>query len=180
VTLLEISDYCAASLGFPDATTKTQAKEFARLRWKMIWDALIWRQSRVRKTMSVTAGTQVVTMDSDVQKVLAVRIDGQRELMPSDDLAQMALDPAGADTSGDAVAFMPEPSDSSGNARIRLHRPPLANCTLLLICKAKCTPLVNDSDSPTLDGVDQCLIAYTLGDLYQWARQGSRAQIKFQ
>lgn len=179
MTLQEIADYAASSVGFADATTVAQAKSFARLRWKMIWDAANWRQGRYEVQGTVAANTEEVVMPTEVETVLAVRL-ADRELLPSDDLVEIQSDPAGLGTPGDTLAFSPTSRDEDGNARIRLHRPLKTTQTLTIICKRKCPELVNDTDRPLIPGVDQCLVAFTLGDLYRWSRQLTRAQACYQ
>jgi hypothetical protein len=150
-----------------DNLSLVQAKKFVRLRWKMIWDNANWRQARIEHTATYPAGTETVTLPTGVEFVLAMRIAGDRELLPSQDLVQMMIDPAGRGKTGTTLAFSPMAKDSSGAARVRLHRALEQEQELFFICKAKCPELVADSDTPLIPGVDQCLIALALGDMYR-------------
>lgn len=175
MTLLDIATYCASSLGLNDNLTLTQAKKFAALRWKMIWDAANWNLSRGQAAVAIVGGTETAVMPSDVQLVLAVRIGTDRELLPSHDLTELALNPAAFGSVGETLTFSQAGKDGSGNVQIRLHRPTTQAATLLVLYKKKCTELVADGDTPLIPGVDQCLIAFALGDLYRWQRQHSKA-----
>lgn len=176
MNLLEIATHCAETIGLTDNLTITQAKKFARLRWKMICDQVNWRQLRREVLGSVPANTEEVVLPDDVELVLGVRIGGNRELLPSSDLSQLAMDPAGFGASGATLSFSPGPKNTAGRATIRLHRPLSQDTQVLLLCKLKCPALDNDSDTPLIAGVAQCLCAFTLVDLYRWMRQFSKAE----
>jgi hypothetical protein len=163
-----------------DNLTKAQAKTFAQLRWKMIWDDTNWRQARHEVEATIAANTEEVTLPAEVETVIMARIDGNREIFPTTDLVAMSSDPSGIGSPGMTLAFSNYAKDSAGNARVRLHRPLDQARTILFVCKRKCVELVNDSDTPLISGIDQCLIAFVMGDLYEWVRQMGKAQLKYQ
>lgn len=175
-----IVSFCTAKLNMTDNLTRDQAKLFAQLRWKMIWDEENWRQCRHEVAATIPSGTEEATLPAEADFVVFARIDGNREIYPSNDLAAASMDPAGIGLPGYTFAYSNYAKDSSGNARVRFHRPLDAARPIIFVCKRKCVELVNDSDTPLISGVDQCLIALTMGDLYEWARQFGKAQVKFQ
>jgi len=180
MTLGEIKDYCAAKLGIDDNVTKDQAALFARKRWAMIWNNQLWRQTRHVDTVSVAEGVQEVTLPAEFEFVLAARWGADRLLFASLDLAALSRDPGGWSLPGDVMGFSPMPRTTDGRARIRLHRAPNKAGTLLVIGKRTCIDLLNDTDRPLLTGVDECLCAFVMGDLYQWLRQFTKANAFFQ
>lgn len=175
MTLLEIATFCAETLGMTDNLTIEQAKKFARARWKMVWDAANWKQAHLEVLDTVPAGVEEVELPAEAAFVTGVRIAGNRELLPSDATTQLAVDPMGFGNGGPTYAFSPMPKSDTGAARIRLHRKLDQAQELLVICKRKCPELAADGDTPLIAGIDQCLIAFTLGDLYRWLRAFPKA-----
>lgn len=180
MTLLEIAAFCADTLGMPDATTVAQAKKFAQARWKMIWDFADWKQAHYEVINDVPANTEEVEMPIDVELVKAVRLGTDRELLPSSQITQIGIDPAGIGQAGQTYAFSPVARTDAGAVCIRLHRPLQQAANMLFLTKRKCVELTTDESRPLIPGADQCLVAFTLGDLYRWQRQHSKAAELFQ
>lgn len=181
MTLSAIIDYATTKLGFNDLAAREAAARFAAGRWAMIWNHAIWRQSRVSATVAVEPGDQEIVLPAEIDLVHAIRIGGDRMLEPTLDLDALWLDPAGRDQPGLTASFSVVGKNAAGRTRIRLHRPPTAASTLLVLGKTAPTPLVADTDSPMgIPGADECLIAFVLGDLHQWQRQFSKAQAFFE
>lgn len=176
MTLAELKTFTTAKLGITDADALAQAGEFIKARWKMIWNAQPWRQSRWQETVSVPADTQDVTLGAEFEFVTACRWKGEQELMPINDQTAFSLNPAGYDQSGPPAAFSQLAKTSAGLVRIRLHQIPNETQPLLVLGKRKCVELTSASDTPLIPGVDECLTAFAMGDLYQWIRQFSKAQ----
>lgn len=66
------------------------------------------------------------------------------------------------------------------HVRLRLLEAPQAAITLMILGKRKAPALTNDSDQPALRGIDPCLEAFVLADVYEWQRQGDDAAAKRQ
>lgn len=175
MNLGEIKDYTAAMIGISDTATKTQAGEFAKARWRMIWNSQPWRQARWQQTVAVSSGTQDVTLQSQFEFATHYRWDGQTELMPVAEGAALAMNPQGFDQAGAVTSVAQLGKDSSGNVVLRLFGIPTESKNLLVLGKRKCVELSANSDTPLLPGVDECLCAFTLGDLYRWQRQFTKA-----
>jgi hypothetical protein len=179
MTLAQIKTFCTTKLGITDAAANTVAGTFASARWKMIWDAQPWRQTRWQQQVTVPAGTQDITLDSQFELVTAARWKGSDELLAVSDVSAFSQNPAGYDQSGPPLGFAQLARDTSGNVRIRLFQIPTEEQPLLVLGKRKCTELTADSDVPLIPGIDPCLCAFVMGDLYQWIRQFSKAEICF-
>lgn len=175
MTLAQIATYCTNKLGITDTVTVALAKDFVQQRWRMLWNAYGWRQARHQQALTVSAGTQDVTLDSAFEFVTAARWAANQELLPVNDLSALSTNPVGYDQQGTVASFTQLPRDSSGNVVIRLFSTPAETKALLVIGKRKVTDL-GDSDSPTLIGAAEALCAYTMADLYQWQRQLGKAQ----
>jgi hypothetical protein len=177
MTLLEIATFCAESIGMDDPLTIATAKKYARHRWKMMWDNADWKQGYHEVIGEVPANTEEVELPVEVELVKAVRIAGNRELLPSSQITQIGNDPAGFGNTGPTYAFSPVARSEAGAVRIRLHRPLSQAQQLLFICKKKCEELAADSSKPSIPGCDQTLIAFVQGDLYRWPlRQHSKSK----
>jgi hypothetical protein len=64
--------------------------------------------------------------------------------------------------------------------RVHFDTIPDAAQTCLILFKRTFRPLVNDSDSPELTGIDNALLASAIGDMLEGQRQYGKAQIKMQ
>lgn len=63
-------------------------------------------------------------------------------------------------------------------ARIRLISPARADMTLGLVGKRKLQPMVLDTDSPMVRGIDNALLAFAQGDMLERSRQYQKAAAK--
>jgi hypothetical protein len=180
MTLQQIADFCASKIGIADNQTIAKAKSFAQHRWRIVWNRYTWRQSRIQQTITVDAGIQDVTLSPDIDFPIAVRWNGSVELLVTSDLTMLRNFPLGMDGTGIVTGFDPLPKDSSQNARIRLYQIPQEGGSMLIIGKAKCPELAADTDSPSIPGADETIIAAVLGDLMQWLRQYTKAQAHFE
>lgn len=172
----QIKAYCTAKLGITDATALAIAGTFVDARWQMIWNNADWRQARYQQTLAVSAGTQDVELDANFELPKAYRWGGDTELLPLNDVNALALNPAGYDAAGPVNGVVPLGKNSSGVFVLRLVSIPTETKNLFVIGKRKCVALSSDSDSPLIPGVDECLCAYVMGDLYQWIRQFTKAR----
>lgn len=63
--------------------------------------------------------------------------------------------------------------------RIKLHETPSAATTYLAAGKRRFVQMVNDSDSPMLDVLEEVLMDFAHGDMLEYMRQYAKAQSKF-
>jgi hypothetical protein len=174
MTKSEIITFCTAKFGVTDASTQAQAALFLDARHAMLWNEHDWRQARYQQTVAVPAGTQDVTLDSNFEIVRGARWAGQQELLPTNDAAALALNPAGYDQTGPVLGFIPLGKDAAGSVVIRLVQKPAEAKTLLVFGKRKVVALAS-GDTPPIPGEDQALCEFVLGDLYEWFRQFAKA-----
>ena len=179
MNLGQLAAFAAAKLGVSNTTTTNLAKDYAKARWRMIWDAANWRQARHKDVVAVSSGTQDVTLPEEFEFAQACRWGDNLELLPLNDLAALASNAGGFDAAGPVLSFTLLSKDSDGNARIRLFQVPEEAKNLLVLGKRKCVELASDSDTPLIPGVEQCLLAFVMGDLYQWMRQFAKAEAFF-
>jgi len=176
MTLAEYASFCAKKVGIDDNLTREEAKAYARLRWKMIWDLRTWRGSLVTHSQAVPAATSEVTLtDTTLGKMVNARWGETESLEGVAADLPFRTDPAAWNTVGKSVAYIERPKDSLGRIVLRLVPAPEVGKDLLCLCKRKCPELTTDLSEPQLEGVDQAMQAYVLGDLCQWLRQYSKA-----
>jgi hypothetical protein len=176
MTLDEIVTYTSSKLGITHAAARAQARLFAQMRHRMLWNEQNFRQTRHQATVPVNAGTQDVTLPAEFEFVTGCRWAGRYELLGVSDLGALAANPGGYDAAGPVLAFVPLGKDAAGNAIIRLMQVPQSAGALLVIGKRKCVELVNGTDSPLIPGEDQVLCEFVMADLYEWLRQFGKAQ----
>lgn len=179
MTKLEIATYCCKKLGVNEPATLTLAGDFAAARWRMIWNQAPWRQTRWQASVAVPANTADITLPVECEFVTAVRC-GPALLAASDDFSTIANDPPGYDATGPVMSFSQLGKNATGAAMIRLHQVPAVATALLVIGKRKCVELTLGTDTPLIPGIDECLTAFVMGDLQQWMRQMTKAQIYFE
>lgn len=180
MNLGDIKTFTAAKLGLTDSITQTQAGEFAKARWRMIWNHHLWRQSRTLAEVAVPAGQQEVTLPAEFELMLAARWNTTVGLSAQLDLSVFSANPASWNAPGPVLGYSPMPRTDTGLVRIRLHQVPQSAGVLLAMGKRTCIALEADTDTPLISGTDECLVAFTMGDLYQWMRQFGKAQQFFQ
>jgi hypothetical protein len=180
MNLGDFKNFSAAKLGLTDTLTKTQAGEFAKARWRMIWNFHLWRQTRHADEVAVASGQQVVILPASFETPLAARWNATQGLAATLDLSVFGADPANWNVPGPVLRYSPMPRAEDGRVQIRLHGTPEKAGVLLVLGKRTCIDLIADTDTPLISGTDECLIAFIMGDLYQWMRQFSKAQIFFQ
>lgn len=181
MTLAELATYAAKIVRMPDDVTVAQAKEFLRLRWRMIWDATVWTQTVITHSQAVPAATQELTIDEPlVDRVLAIRWNSETDLPGVSWDTAYRGDPASWDAPGSPLSYIERPKAADGSAVIRFQRCPTQAGAVLILAKRACPQLALDTDTPTLSGADQALVAYAVGDLLDHMGQTGRAQARWQ
>lgn len=175
MNLGELKSFTAAKLGLSDSITQAQAGEFAKARWRMIWNHYLWRQSRILAEVAVAQGQQEVVLPAEVELVLAARWNTSIGLSADLDLSVFSANPSTWTAPGPILGYSPMSRDVAGLSRIRLNRAPEQAGVVLVMGKRTCVALVADADTPLISGTAECLVAFTMGDLYQWMRQFTKA-----
>lgn len=75
MTLSNIADYVCLKVGQTDADSIAACKSFANVRYKMIWDAALWRDTLALVSVTTTAGSNWLLMPVGIERVLKVRVD---------------------------------------------------------------------------------------------------------
>jgi len=169
----QMVDYVTDKFGITTDAMKTRARGFYDVRYAMIWDRFYWKQTKVSETQSVAANQQDVTFSALIDRVVAIRWNNRR-LLPVNQEQVFQLDPEAFDSAGEVVGFSELPKDNNGFAQIRMYEIPQEAKEVLVLGKAPPEQLT-DGQRPRMTGIDQCLQAYILGDLWQSIRQFTKA-----
>ncbi len=203
MTLSEIANFvCTKMMDTEDSSVST-CKDFINRRYQMIWDSAIWTETLGTVSQPVLINTAEVTISGNPQvfyyptssstvgtkmdfvvaaKFIPTGEEEGREMMGADWASFFQVDP-GIFENVSARRNFPSnfanlPKDASGNCRIRLIPATSQAGSLFALGKLKLQSL-GDNDSPVLRGVDNALLAFAEGDMYERSRQFSKAQAKF-
>lgn len=179
MTLLELATWICNKHEATDTTSLARAKDFLKNRWAFIWNKHPWRETKDFATVEVAADTQTVEMPEACAAILGLRWGDSRELAPMEVEMVLRMHPHVWDQSGEPYGYSIMEKTAAGLLQIRLFRKPETAKDLLVLYK-KPVPVLTDSDSPALLGIDQALLAFGEGDFLEYRHQYGKAQIKFE
>jgi len=82
------------------------------------------------------------------------------------------------DASDNVIQTLPPDEKDRRHCRIRLVPGPTSSKAILVLCKRKPQPLIDDLDTPTLRGIDNTWLAYVTADMLETDKQYPKGQIK--
>lgn len=164
------------------------AKTFAALRYKMVWDTQLWRDSLAMTSQAVPAETQVVTLaEPSVDLVVAVAI-GDQGITPANFETTFISAREAFNVSGQTVSFVSVSRTNSGLSRLRLLSPPASATTVHVLYKSKIriirqgqsvfSTLVDDGDESVIPAADLALTALVEADMLEYKQAYAKAQAK--
>jgi hypothetical protein len=171
------SSIICKKVGTTDSDSQTTCKAFIQNRYQWVYYRFDWRDGRRRDTIASVAGTDSVALPSGVDRVLSIRY-GDHFLDPVDDTYFVETDPNIFERTG-IPQYYQEYTEDDATKRIRLYPIPAVIGSMLVIGKKALPPLVVDSDTPIIRGIDQVLLAYGESDMLEYHRQYGKAQQKF-
>lgn len=175
MTLLEISDHVCDIAGVFDTAKKATCKRFVIRRNQMAYDAHPWNEAQIVESVTAIAEAQSVTLPATVDMVISVRA-GTRSLEPVNSTFLAQTDPLIFERSGTPTMYEEWTDTAASNARkLKLFPIPNANIDLLIVGKRKLVNMSADGSSSVLRNIDNCLIAYALGDMQRKLRQWAKA-----
>lgn len=202
MTLSSLASYICTKLSDTDTDSVTVCKSFINRRYEMIWNSALWAETmgivskavNISDTVVTLSGTPDITFfqsvtppSTSIDFPVAMRftvtglVDGLN-VDGSDWMTFFRLDPnIWNDIDGrraTPVNFVNLPKDGNGACRIKPVPTPDAAGTMFVLGKLKYVDL-GDSDSPSLRGSVNALLAFAEGDMLERARQYGKAQTKF-
>jgi hypothetical protein len=178
MTLKEIAQHVCDVTGLTDNLSVDQAKAFVRRRWQMLWDFHLWRQSLIVAQMQVMAGSDTYAAHHETDQITGAKL---RDRNGNDILLLPVGDDFGEELfpeHGTPKYFQQMPKNM-GVLSFKLMPCPVDDYVMSLKGKRKCPPLTNDEDEPSISGSSNALIAYSMGDMFEYMRQFTKAQAKF-
>ena len=177
---MTLNDYTRAisnKTGQKDATSINVYKDFVNDRYRMLWQRADWNDARLVVQPSATAGTPTVDLPATIDRVIRIRW-GDHFLDPVTVGFFIETDPGMFEREGIPQYY--EEINASGVRQIRLYPTPNIDGVLLIEGKKAFQPLVSGTDEPLLRNIDNCLLAYALGDGLERQRQYGTAKLKLE
>jgi hypothetical protein len=181
----EISSFVTNKLGVSDSTSVTRCNDFIQRRFQMIYDADLWKDTPKANIATTVDTTGILAYPAGIDRIIRVRSHGDHALIPVTSDFLIGYDPTIFERTGDPV-YYEEYNDSTASyaKKIRVFPIPsssISPVSLLIVGKMTC-PTLAGSDSPStyVRGIDNCLCAYTQGDMLQRLRQYTKANALYQ
>jgi hypothetical protein len=202
MTLTELADFVTTKLSDTTSDSVTVCKNFINRRYQMIWDSGLWTETLGVASKAVAAEDTEITVDSVpsvtfyqsssapttfVDFPVAVKFtetgkDNGINILNGDWVTFFQLDPNSwenvTNRRANPTNFINLPKDASGYCRIKPVPVPKSAGSVFVLGKLKWVEL-GDSDTPPLSGIDNALLAFAEGDMWERERQMSKAQVKF-
>lgn len=179
LTVLQMENQVAAKLGQSDTTSRSLIRTFIGNRCRMIYDAFPWRDSEMTATASL-ASTNVTTLPASMDRIIAIRSNGDTFLDPINVNMLLQTDPTIFERVGLPTVYE-EYTDSSTNAKkVKVYPTPNTTVALFIVGKRTMPDLTADGDTSILRNIDNVLITYTMGDMLERQRQYEKAKSKFE
>jgi hypothetical protein len=203
MTLSEMASFVCTKMMDTEDASVTVCKNFIKRRYQMIWDSAIWTESLGTVSQAVLTDTAEVTISSNPQvfyyptssttigskmdfvvaaKFVPTGEEDGHETIGSDWATFFQVDPGIFENTVSRRNFPSNfanlPKDASGNCRIRLIPATSTAGSLFALGKLKLTNLTDD-DTPVIRGIDNALLAFSEGDMYERSRQFAKSQVKF-
>lgn len=203
MTLSEMADFVTTKMMDTEPDSVVICKDFINRRYHMIWDSAIWSESLGTVSQPVLINVADVTLSTapsvfyypTSSSVAGTKLDfivaakfvptGEEsgsETINSDWATFFQTDPGLFENVSSRRAFPSNyvnlPKDASGYCRIKLVPATSQAGNVFALGKLKLQDL-GDNDSAVIRGVDNALLAFAEGDMYERSRQFSKSQVKF-
>lgn len=203
MTLSEMADFVTTKMMDTESDSVAICKDFINRRYHMIWDSAIWSESLGTVSQPVLINVADVTLSTapsvfyypTSSSVAGTKLDfivaakfvptGEEsgsETINSDWATFFQTDPGLFENVSSRRAFPSNyvnlPKDASGYCRIKLVPATSQAGNVFALGKLKLQDL-GDNDSAVIRGVDNALLAFAEGDMYERSRQFSKSQVKF-
>ena len=175
MTITEIATLACQRLNLQDNASIQRAKGYVRNRWRTIWNAHLWKDSIGYASVKAEMDGNRCILRVPLERVRNIRY-GNYTIYPIDPSNVFQLDPEAFDNFGEVCGFTSLGKDTNGNRIIQIVRIPkdIEAESFLVMGKTKC-PELEDTDEPFLTGIEDAIVEFTIGDLWQDDQQGAKA-----
>ena len=202
MTLTDLASFITAKLSDTSDDSVSLCKDFINRRYQMIWDSGLWIESIGVASKAVAAEDETITIDSapsitfyqsssapstKVDFPVAIKftktgVDDGVNILNENWMTFFQIAPNAwehiSTRRANPTNFINLPKDGSGNCRVKPVPVPSAAGTLFVLGKLNWVAL-GDTDTPTVNGIDNALLAFAEGDMLERGRQYGKAQVKF-
>lgn len=187
MTLDDIANAACAKVGIINESYELDlARNFANYRYKLIYDTYQWLDSRTTVPSTIVAAGPYLVMPPEIERVISIRYSDKsgspglndRQLEPVNSSFLAEASPGIFEETGQPQYYEEFTDPASTERRIRLFPTPDVDGAMLIIGKQPVDVLTSNS-TPRLRNIDNALMAYVIGDLWEYLRQSGHAGEKF-
>lgn len=179
MTRTELVTFICSKVGQLDDTSLDLCAGFVRARYRMIWDAELWRDSQKVTSATGLANTATVTFPNDVERIVSIRCNAANFLDPVDSTYLVEADPGIFERAGAPLYFEDYTDSADSLHKLRLFPKPSVDMPLLIVGKRLFPDMTDGMASSILRNSDNAIIAFAMGDMLERQRQVGKAQVKF-
>jgi len=176
MTLNDFTQAIADISGQRDATSFAAYTRFVNFRYRMIWDRLDWNDARTVFETNSVAGTPTIDLPATLNRVIRIRYD-DHFLDPVTLGFFIETDPGMFERTGIPQYY--EEKTVQTTVQVWFYPIPAVERPVLIEGKKAFTPLVSDTDATVIRNIDNCLLAYVIGDALDRQRQTGKAGEKY-
>lgn len=164
-----------------DTNSTARCQEFVQARYQMIYDYANWKDALDLLTGIMTDTSGVLPYPANIDRIIAIRSSGTHLILPTDSALAMSVDPQIFERTGDPIGWEDFVDINDGNKhKIRLFPSPSIPTPIIMQVKRVFVQMVNPTDTPILRNIDNALLSYVTGDMYERQMRIGQAQAKFQ
>lgn len=191
MNLGQLATFVCTKIGQIDAASLAACKTFINARYEMIYDSYAWRDSESTAAVTMTS-EGIMNIPPDMTRVIAIRSNGDTFLDPVNVNLLMQTDPSIFERRGLPTVYreftpsiepseimLDTPSPVAINKKIQVYPRPTGDVPFLVVGKRTLVDLTGNTDVPVIRNIDNVLIAYAEGDMWERQRQVGKAQAKF-
>ena len=195
MTLGDYVSFITPVVGQTDTVSQGLCKTFVQRRYQMIYDMRNWKDALDLVTGLSVGVSGLMDYPPTIDRVVAVRGNGNHLIMPSDAAQVMEMDPTLFERTGDPQVWFDYvftgrlPGDdpqfdplapAPTRHKMKFLPTPTVTTPIILQGTRNFTQMTHDTDEPVLRGIDEALIAYATGDMLRRQRQYQKAQLVYQ
>lgn len=176
--LAYIRNFVCSKVGQNDAASQTACASFILARYRSIYDSLPWLDSQLTVTVGLDGGNNAISMPEGMDRIIAIRSNGDTFLDPVNVNLLMQTDPTIFERTGLPTVYY-ENYDATEGRQIVVYPTPAEVITLFIVGKRTLPDLTTGTDVPILRNIDNVLITYAFGDMLERQKQFEKAKLKF-
>src|ERR1700753_656168 len=159
MTLQQLTQYVGNNVQKTDTNSLNTFQGYIQKNYLMIWEKYTWIESKTSVTQSLSAGTNSLLVDSNIELVSMVIWDTYP--LRNSDLENLYRWRPDWPTQTGTPSFYVNMPKQSGQCFIMFDTSPTTTFNVTIVGKMKFTQLVNSTDTPLLRGIDNALIAFS-------------------